>query len=286
MFDLPAWSINYLNRLGLEAKPANFSFLTEICRAHLATLPFENISKLIYYRDRAKNGFIIPPVEVLAQHFFRYDFGGTCYTVNSRLLMLLRSLGFTCSLVEVGQDHMAILVQLPELDGEQVYVDCGAAAPFFKPVRFETDPENLSEFGIEQVRLVRDQETPFLYHFMRYRRNELVSENWSFYSNQPREFADFHEVIEKANQPGSFFLSSLRCQLWQPEQNRSISLVNNTLTIRRMDGTEQKELLSSLEEIEEALAVEFRLPKLPLREAVAVLNELGVDIFQEPKRAR
>ncbi|MCK9911651.1 hypothetical protein MXD81_21025, partial [Microbacteriaceae bacterium K1510] len=89
------------------------------------------------FRDRTKNGFIIPPIEVLVDHFSRYDFGGTCYTINSRLLLLLRSLGYACSLVQVGSDHMAILVKLPELDGEQVYVDCGAAAPFFTPVQFE-----------------------------------------------------------------------------------------------------------------------------------------------------
>lgn len=43
----------YLHSLGLEQEPPSLSFLERICLAHLNTYPFENISKLIYFRDHA-----------------------------------------------------------------------------------------------------------------------------------------------------------------------------------------------------------------------------------------
>jgi arylamine N-acetyltransferase len=81
------------------------------------------------------------------------------------------------------------------------------------------------------------------------------------------------------NTPGTVFLTILRCQLWQPEQDRGLSLVNNSLAYRFSDGTQEKLHLADIGEIEAVIADEFRLPKLPVREAVGVLESLGVDIF-------
>jgi arylamine N-acetyltransferase len=279
MSQLPAWGLRYLERLGLGVNRPTLAYLEEICRAHLSVIPFENISKLLYYRDKHKNGYFIPPVGIFVENSFRFDCGGTCYTVNSSLLQLLRALGFSGCLIEVGSDHMAILVQLPELDGEMVYVDCGAAAPFFKPVRFQHNPENVSAFGVEQVCLVPDRTQPGRYRFIRYRRGEVISDEWTFTPDEPREFDHFSELVERSNLPGATFMKSLRCQLWQPEQNRSLSLVNSKLTIRSIDGAEKHSILQSTAEMEEVLAAEFNLPKLPIREAISVLQGLHIDPF-------
>ncbi|MBO8162188.1 MAG: arylamine N-acetyltransferase [Brevibacillus sp.] len=282
----PTWVWRYLDRLELSPAPPSFAFLHAICRAHLVTIPFENISKLIYYRSRRHTGSSLPPVELYVENIFRYDFGGTCYTLNSRLLLLLKALGFQCDYTLLGNDHMAILVTLPDLPGERVYVDCGSAAPLFKPVRFEHDRQNLSSFGSEQVRIIPDQKQPGYYRYLRYRRNELISNQWVFHPDEKKSLADFAPIIEQSNQPGAPFMSLLRCQLFQLDKRRSLSLTNNIFTIRYEDGSDSQIVLGTCEEIQQVLADEFRLPRLPLRDAIEVLRGLGVDIFASQEKEK
>ncbi|WP_160163975.1 hypothetical protein [Paenibacillus vortex] len=63
------------------------------------------------------------------------------------------------------------------------------------------------------------------------------------------------------------------------EQERSLSLINNILSIRHEDGRVDKRVLSDLSELREVIDHEFKLPKLPVEDAVTVLQSLGVDIF-------
>jgi N-hydroxyarylamine O-acetyltransferase len=165
---LPLWATHYLQRLGLEERPASYSYLAELCQAHLQTMPFENVSKLLWYRDGNTNS--IPSVETYVVNAVQHDSGGTCYTSNSSLQRLLQELGFSCHLVALEPDHMGIVVAIPEWNGEKVYADVGAAAPLFEPVRFQTDPDNCAVFGIEQVRIAPDQERLGRFRFVRDRR--------------------------------------------------------------------------------------------------------------------
>lgn len=283
--DYPQWVHRYLERLGLTPEPPTHAFLEKISLAHLSVLAFENISKMIYYRDYAKNGFWIPPVETFVESLFDHDYGGVCYMANSHALRLLLALGYNAYHVSVGSvHHLAILVELPEYPGERMYVDYGSASPYFKPVRFETDPDNLSAFGVDELRLLPVEGQPGRYKTARYRRGELVNEDWTFHPDERKEFSDFADIIDEANKPGAFFMSQLRCQLWQPDLGRSVSLVNNILTIRTLDFQQEQRKLHTIEAIEQVIADEFRLPKMPVREAIAVLTDLGVDIFKEQEK--
>lgn len=46
-------------------------------------------------------------------------------------------------------------------------------------------------------------------------------------------------------------------------------------------GEDQKFVLRSIDELEAVITEEFRLPRLPIREAVTILNAMGVDIFSQ-----
>lgn len=70
------------------------------------------------------------------------------------------------------------------------------------------------------------------------------------------------------------------------ESGRSVSLVNNQFGIRHSDGRTDKYTLHSVAEIEGVIANEFALPKLPVREAIDVLAELGIDIFNPENSLR
>src|SRR5699024_12395548 len=77
------------------------------------------------------------------------------------------------------------------------------------------------------------------------------------------------------------FTISLRCQIWQLDKNRSLSLVNNVLNLQYESGEVEKHILGSVEEIREVIDDEFQLPKLPVEEAIDILRDLDIDIFKQ-----
>ncbi|MBP1084226.1 arylamine N-acetyltransferase [Bacillus capparidis] len=173
---------------------------------------------------------------------------------------------------------MAIIVKMGK---EKLYVDCGGAAPIFKPVRFESDHQNSSRFGEDYVNIVPTVPEDNNYRYVRYIKGKQSGEAWDFNSEQEYKMSDFADIIQKSYILQSAFMSILRCQLWQIDQNRSVSLVNNRLSIHYSDGQTVKKTLSSIHEIEEVMAIDFFLPKLPVAEAIEVLKNLGVDVFSD-----
>jgi N-hydroxyarylamine O-acetyltransferase len=274
-----SWLKQYCQQLKIHPERPSLSFLATICQAHLTTYPFENISKLIYYYDQQKNGFIHPSHKLFLENHQRYDFGGTCYTLHTNLLHLLKKLGFRASFTMLGKSHVAILVRLP--NKERVYIDCGSAAPLFKPIHFETDPDNISQFGQDQVKIRPHSDQPGYYVYLRYRNGILrpESKEWVFHPDHPCRFHDLLPAIQESMRPGTFFMSMLRCQLWQLDQNRSVSLKNNQFLIQYADGSYFEHTLTSLFQLKEALKEEFRLPKLPVEKAIHILESLGIDPF-------
>lgn len=267
----------YISFLNLEVEAPSYAYLERICQAHLNTFPFENISKLLYFRDHNYGNFEVPSFEKFIRAFENHHYGGTCYTLNSNFMILLKKLGFTCYHIMLGKEHMGIIVTLGD---ERFYVDCGATAPFFKPARFESGHENRSSFGNDEVYLLPvDSENN--YKYMRFMNGKQSGKTWNFHSRREVTMDDFLQVIETSNKPGATFMSILRCHLYQTDQQRSVSLVNNKFTIRYSNGETTVTTLFTPEEIRSVIADEFNLPKLPVLEAVNVLKELDVDIFAE-----
>ena len=52
----------YLQILNLPPKKPTYDYLAEIMTAHLSTFAFENISKLLYFRDHREKGYYRWPV--------------------------------------------------------------------------------------------------------------------------------------------------------------------------------------------------------------------------------
>ncbi|MEH7387711.1 arylamine N-acetyltransferase [Bacillus sp. JJ1521] len=281
MTNIPDSAIKYLNILNIQLEKPSYSYLEQICKAHLNTFPFENISKLLYFRNHNYDNFDIPSFELFIKNRDQFNYGGTCYTLNSNLMILLKELGFECYHVMLGNEHIGIIVKI---DNERFYVDCGAAAPFFKPVRFEDDTKNRSHFGKDEVFLLPDKVQSNKYKYVRYTNAKQSGKTWHFNSRQVAKVSDFQEVIEKSNKPNAPFMTILRCQLYQTGKQRSVSLVNNKFSIRYSSGETVVRTLSSTEEIRTVLSEEFMLSKLPVTEAIDVLKTLNVDIFAENNR--
>lgn len=270
----------YLECLHLQLERPSYNYLEQICNAQLNTFPFENISKLIYFRSHNYNNFEMPSFELFIKNYIENNFGGTCYTLNSSLLILLREIGFDCYHIMLGEEHMGIIVKF---DNELFYIDCGAAAPFFKPVRLDDNLDNIASFGGDEVYILPNEPIGNGYKYVRYINGKQNGKTWHFNSQKEAKVSDFHDVIEKSNQSNAPFMTILRCQLYQTLKQRSVSLVNNKFSIRYSNGETSIKTLTTVEEITTVLSKEFMLPKLPVKEAIEVLKTLNIDIFAQSK---
>lgn len=132
----------YLARIGLDATVAtDAAGLTALQRAHLRSVPFENLS--IHLGEE-----IVLDEVALAEKVARRGRGGFCFEMNGAFGALLQSLGFAVELLEarvygppflppdqrklgIRYDHLCLLVHLPE--GPRL-ADVGFGASFAEPL--------------------------------------------------------------------------------------------------------------------------------------------------------
>ena len=131
--------------LGIAKKEPGMDLLNKVVKAHLLHLPFENISKIYYRKFRNLTG--IPEPQLFLDGVEKYHFGGTCYTLNYYLNLLLQHLGFNVKLCGADMSKPDVhIMNIVSIDGHEYIVDAGYAAPFLVPI-----PRDLKEdFVIEQ----------------------------------------------------------------------------------------------------------------------------------------
>ncbi len=140
----------YLTRIGLHTRPsADLAGLTLLQRAHLATVPFENLDVVAGVDMRTDLAWSIPKVVERRR-------GGWCFELNGAFAALLRSLGF--DVLQLGAavllggpnrviDHLALEVSL-----DRTYlVDVGFGESFIAPLDLnvagpQEDPAGTFEF--------------------------------------------------------------------------------------------------------------------------------------------
>ncbi|MFF2041485.1 arylamine N-acetyltransferase [Kitasatospora sp. NPDC058170] len=150
----PASSLNerqvdaYLARIG-AARPgrADLAALAELQRAHLHTVPFENLS--IHLGEPV----VLEPGALFEKVVTRRR-GGFCYELNGSLAELLRALGFRVSLLAArvfdGEragppfDHLALRVDLDE----PWLVDVGFGRFSIRPLRLDTQEKQSDGAGV------------------------------------------------------------------------------------------------------------------------------------------
>jgi N-hydroxyarylamine O-acetyltransferase len=111
----------YLARLGVQRPSLDLSGLSALMRAHMQTVPFENLD-IISGRPRPLS--TPGALEKIATDHR----GGFCYEVNEAFLALLQHLGFVARRIEArvwqpaaqqfgaAFDHLALVVTLPDAD--------------------------------------------------------------------------------------------------------------------------------------------------------------------------
>ena len=124
----------YLRVLGVEPARPSLDALGRLVRAQPCRVPFENVSKLYYRRQRGRRE--LPGLDLFLDGVERHRFGGTCYANNFHFYRLLRALGYGVTLcgadMRSGPDvHAAIRARM---EGRELLVDVGYAAPFYDPI--------------------------------------------------------------------------------------------------------------------------------------------------------
>ncbi len=256
-FDLDA----YFKRIGYsgERTPA-LKTLRAIHIHHTESIPFENL-----------NPFLGLPVnldlESLQQKLVRSGRGGYCYEQNLLLSHVLNTIGFKVTGlaarvvwnvpagVVLPRTHMLLRV---DIEGQPYLADVGfGGLTLTGPLRLEADIEQATPH--EPFRLVKAGEELEL--------QARLGEAWRplyQFSLQEQLLSDY----ECANwyvstHPTSRFVNGLIAA--RPARDRRYALINNEFSVHHLGGRSEKRVLTSPEEIREALEgpLNVKLPESP-----------------------
>jgi len=267
----------YLRVLGVFRRDLTLEALEELVAAHLARIPFENVSKL-YYRKRY--GLTrVPDIDRFLGGAEQYHFGGTCYTNNSHFFRLLVSLGYDAKLcaadMKAPNVHAVIVLRL---DGREYLIDAGYAAPFCHPLPRDLETDYVVALGRDRY-VLKPQDSNGCSRLELYRDGELKHRYKA--KPEPRQIEDFNGVIADSFKPDATFLNSLLVtRAWR---NRSVMILNLALveshgthcSLRTLTG--RNELIAKVEEF-------FGIPREIVSEAVGELRELQ-DPWEAPSTA-
>jgi N-hydroxyarylamine O-acetyltransferase len=274
----PGWVDDYLRILHLTREFPSLQFLRRIIYAHMTTFSFENISKITCEPKWVDGMNVTSMVSNFLGGHERYGFGGTCYALNWHLKCLLSEIGYDCYTVMLSQQHMGIIVHVPDTGDRKFYVDCGAAAPLFEPVDLESGGHHCACFGNDRV-VIRHRISEFVHRFERYRKGVLIGEPWYFNTEQPQTLNGFLPVIQSSYEPNRLFMSSLRCHKFGQNLSYYVSLKNDRFQICYRDGRVFEHILKSVKEVEETVQNVFGIEHSFVRHAIARIKQSGMNVF-------
>jgi len=217
----------YLNRINYshELEPS-LSTLRKLQKAHLLTVPFENLD--IHY-----NISITLDVNRIFNKIVLNNRGGFCYEMNGLFYKLLKSLGFDAKIISArvydkekgyGQefDHLAIIVDFGDT---QYLTDVGFGEFTFSPLEI-----NLNKIQEDQRgNFVIDKFDESYFRVSKIVNGELIPEY--IFTNLGRKFVDYHEMCthHQTNAQSHFTKKKL---ISIPTEDGRITISGNTLKIK------------------------------------------------------
>lgn len=243
---------SYLARIGYTGSvEPSADTLRRVQRAHLFTVPFENL-------DIGRKRRIVVDPENSIRKIVEQKRGGFCYELNGAFAALLEALGFRVTLLSARVpcadgsdgpefDHLCLRVDL-----EQPWLaDVGFGDSFIEPL--------LLKAGFEQ-----QQEDGRVFRLLELERNGVLdlqrkqAENWKreyLFSLQPRRIEDFAAMCHyHQTSPESPFTRKRVCSRAMPDGR--ITLADGKFIITR-NGTRDERLVKSEKEWDELLGQHF-----------------------------
>lgn len=246
MLDVPS----YLARIAYSGPTTpTAETLRAIHRAHLLTVPFENLDIALGRTIIVDEAAIVPKIVELRR-------GGFCYELNGAFAALLRALQFRVTLLSArvsraggGEgpefDHLTLRVDLDQ----PWLADVGFGDSFLEPVRLEPGMEQddpAGKFRLQPLgeRLQLEKLSP----------DRVWKRQYSF-AQQPRNLEDFAAMCSyHQTSPESHFTQNRICT--RATANGRITLSGMKIIVTRKGGREEK-MLSSEAEREQVLDESF-----------------------------
>jgi arylamine N-acetyltransferase len=262
-----AWVQRYLALLGVENEPPGYDALARLTRAHLARVPFENVSSL--RRALAAAGGPVPPLDLETQlaDWEERRAGGICFEVTNTFPRLLNALGYRAypvlARISFPGQHSATVV---ELDGERYLVDVANGAPFWEPVPLRGEVQVHRAGLAYRFRPGSDGE---------WLQERGIGREWRLfctYDLRPSDAESREAAYQRHHIPGESFVASefvlIHCQ-----EDEVWVLRNGLFTHHRSSGKRSRRISTS-EELEQLARDVFQLPDLPVHEGVMALEAL------------
>jgi arylamine N-acetyltransferase len=211
---------SFLELLGAEKKPADITYLTEILHLFFKRIPFENISKIYYLKQR--NLSYIADLELYLDGIAKYSFGGMCYANNYHFHNLLKYLGFDVHLIgthmSMPNSHMANIVIIGD---KEYFIDVGYAVSFPYPIPLYLNTEQEFTVGHSSYKILPRNNSK-VNELKLYRDNKHVHG----YIIDPTEkhIEDFDKHIKDSFKKDYVFLNSL---LLTKEINNTFHFLHN-----------------------------------------------------------
>jgi N-hydroxyarylamine O-acetyltransferase len=254
----------YLDRVHYTGNlEPNLETLITLHRAHLQTIPYENL-EIHFGRKLELN------LERIFERLVLERRGGWCYEMNGLFAWVLREIGFDVRLVSTQVtrsdgslmapgDHVALIVQL-ETESQKLWlVDVGWGNGFLDPLPLEvgTFRQGFLEYRLESVG-----------DAWRFHNQQYGADGFTFmlepHSLEPRGLEEFQERCTwLQSSPESGFVRVTVCQRFTPE---GINTLRDATLIRIRSSGELKHTISSFEEYEHVLREDFLLEVPNLRE--------------------
>jgi N-hydroxyarylamine O-acetyltransferase len=255
----------YLELIGVEASNTSFELLCKIVKAHLFKIPFENISKLLY-KNKGMN--YIPDLATYLGGIEKYNFGGTCYSNNYYLYLLLKHLGYNIILCGADMKNPDVhVISIVTIDGNEFIVDVGYAAPFFEPLPTGFNKDYVIRSGEEEYH-IKPLESKGRTKVEQYYNGKL--QHWYTANPKPRKIGEFTKVIKDSYADDAMFMNALRITRFSDEG----SLVLKNLLLTETTGLTSYTTEISFKNIPGIIQEKFEMPADIVQEAINNIKEL------------
>ncbi len=244
----------YLSILGIAQRKPSAAALHQLVAAHLARIPFENISKLHYL---ARFGLRdIADIQRFLQGIEKYHFGGTCYSNNFHFYSLLASLGYEVKLCGADMKrpdvHMVVMVNC---EGREYLVDTGYAAPLVAPLPRDLQTNYVITLGRDRYVLKPLDENGCSH--LEFHRDGVMKHGY-LAKPAPKKLDDFREVIADSFHPNATFRHAVLLTKFGPDQGLRI---HNMTVIESRESLCTSHSLASRAKLAGEIEKRFGIPR-------------------------
>jgi arylamine N-acetyltransferase len=269
----PDTTQRYLRLLGVPGRQPGLSAFTALVSAHLMRVPFENISKLHYWKHRGQAW--LPSIHQFLDGIEQNNFGGTCYCNNFHFHNLLASLGYQVKLCAADMSTPDVhMVSVVTVEGREYLVDTGYAAPFLEPLPLDLTTDYVVDLGHDRY-VLRPKNSDGCSRLELYRDGKL--KHGYLVKPQPKFLDDFQDVIADSFRPTATFLNSILLARFWPGH----SVVIHNLSLIESQGNQSAIRTLSRDDLAPGIDARFGIPREIVAGAIAGLRELQ-DAWGEP----